>query len=100
MAGLGHNSVQPPAELLRTIDVYAELRARCEAAGSQKAWAEAHGIAPQHLNDVLSTRRELSDRVLRALGLVRVERYARARISGAPRASETQETQETNSETY
>ena len=100
MVALGHNSGATPVELLRTIDVYAELRAQCAAAGGQRAWAESHGLAPQHVNDVLSTRRELSDRVLRALGLVKVERYARARISATPRRMETQETQETGMGTY
>jgi DNA-binding transcriptional regulator YdaS (Cro superfamily) len=92
MAGPGHN--RPPPELLRSIDVFAEIRRACAAAGGQKAWAAAHGIAPQHLNDVLMCRREISDRVLRALGLVRVERYARTSIAapGLP-ARETQETE-------
>jgi hypothetical protein len=89
MAEAGHNA--PP--LLRTIDVFAELRRVCQDAGGQKAWAEAHGIAPQHLNDVLACRRDISPRVLAALGLVQVVRYARASISArAPRGVETQET--------
>ena len=83
MTGMGHN--RPPAELLRSIDVFLEIRRACAAAGGQKAWASAHGIAPQHLNDVLNCRREISDRVLAALGLVRVERYARTSIA-APAA--------------
>ena len=87
MAGIGHNGppgpVDPPG-LLRQIDVFAELRRACDAAGGQKAWAEAHGIAPQHLNDVLMCRREISDRVLAALGLARVTRYARVSIGARP----------------
>ena len=89
MAGIGHNGppgpVDPPA-LLREIDVFGELRRAYEAAGGQKAWAEAHGITPQHLNDVLMRRREISDRILAALGLARVTRYARVRIGARPRA--------------
>lgn len=91
--GIGHN--QPPAlALLDGLGVFAELRRACTAAGGQKAWAEAHGIAPAHLNDVLMARRAVSDRILAALGLRRVERYAKTSIP-APRrvAVETQETQ-------
>ena len=82
MGGIGHNN--PPPELLREIDVFAALRRACDAAGGQKAWAEAHGIAPQHLNDVLNARREISDRVLAALGLARVTRYAKVSIGARP----------------
>ena len=78
MGVLGHN--KPPPDLLRQVEVFAALRRACDEAGGQKAWAEAHGIAPQHVNDVLNARREISDRVLAALGLVRVTRYARVSI--------------------
>jgi hypothetical protein len=88
MAGLGHNGppgpIDPPA-LLREIDVFAELRRACDAAGGQKAWCDRHGIAAQHLNDVLMCRRQISDRILAALGLARVTRYAR--VSIPPRAA-------------
>ena len=75
------------ADQLREIDVFAELRRACAAAGGQKAWAEVHGIAPQHLNDVLMCRREISPRILGALGLVKVARYARVSIAAAARAA-------------
>lgn len=83
MAGLGHNGPPGPIgapELLREVDVFGELNRACREAGGQKAWALAHGIAPQHLNDVLSARREISDRILAALGFARVTRYARVSI--------------------
>lgn len=82
--GLGHN--RPPREYLDGADVFAELARAIRDAGGQKAWCEAHGIAPQHVNDVLHARREISDRILRALGLRRVVRYARVSISAAPAA--------------
>jgi len=87
MAGIGHNGPPGPIgapELLRQVEVFGALRRACDEAGGQKAWAEAHGIAPQHLNDVLMCRREISDRVLAALGLVRVTRYARTSIGARP----------------
>ena len=68
MAGMGHNSGRAPEVLLRRIDVFAELRAACEAAGGQKAWALAHGVTPQNLNDMMNARRPISDAVLTALG--------------------------------
>lgn len=80
MSGIGHNSGRVPPVLLDSLDVFAELRRACRDAGGQKAWAEAHGLAPQHVNDVLACRREISDRILAALGLKRVERYARTSI--------------------
>lgn len=91
MPGIGHNSGRAPAPLLDAVDVFAELRRACAAAGGQKAWAEAHGIAPQHVNDVLACRREVSDRVLAALGLARVTRYARVSISARRASAETTE---------
>lgn len=89
MAGMGHNSGD--GGLLRTVDVYAEIRRACDLAGGQRRWAEAHGLSPQHVNDVLACRREISPRILSALGLVKVERYARASISRRSGAAETQE---------
>lgn len=83
MAGIGHNGPPGPIgapELLREVDVVGALNRACREAGGQKAWALQHNIAPQHLNDVLSARREISDRILAALGLARVTRYARVSI--------------------
>jgi hypothetical protein len=51
------------------------LRAECAKAGSQKAWAEAHGISPAYLSDVMTGRREPSDSILGPLGLKRVVSY-------------------------
>ncbi len=86
MAGIGHNGPPeaPAPALLDAIGVFAVLRQACEAAGGQKAWAEAHGLTAQHVNDVLSCRRDISDRVLSALKLRRVVRYAQASISNKP----------------
>lgn len=43
---------------------------RC--AGSQKIAAEWLGVSPQHLNDVLNLRRDISPAILRGLGYDRV----------------------------
>lgn len=60
---------------LTLIDVFGRLRKECRAAGGQKAWAEAHGVSPQYVNDVLHARREPGESILRALGLRRVVTY-------------------------
>jgi hypothetical protein len=54
------------------------LRAACEKAGSQRAWALAHGIAPQYPNLVLTGRRPPGPQILRALGLKREVRVIKA----------------------
>ena len=67
--------------MLDLLDVSRMLREQCRAAGGQQAWAEAHGVSPQYVCDVLNGRREPGDKILSALGLVRVVRYAKRRIA-------------------
>jgi hypothetical protein len=57
------------------------MRKRIERAGSQQAWARQVGISPQYLCDVLMARRDVPDKVLAALGYVRVVTYRRAKAS-------------------
>lgn len=59
------------------LDLATELRAACEAAGSQRAWALAHGVSPQYVSDVLAGRRDGGESILAALGLRRIERIVR-----------------------
>jgi len=66
---------------LTSLDVAGRLRAACRAAGSQQAWAQANGISPQYVCDVLTARREPGDSVLRALGLRKITRYVETGIS-------------------
>jgi DNA-binding transcriptional regulator YdaS (Cro superfamily) len=40
-------------------------------AGSQKDFAEKHGLSPSYINDVLRNRREISGRLAKALGYER-----------------------------
>jgi hypothetical protein len=47
----------------------------CDAAGSQKAWASAHGFAGSFVSDVIKERRKPSERMLSALRLRRVESF-------------------------
>jgi DNA-binding transcriptional regulator YdaS (Cro superfamily) len=60
---------------LDTLDVLRRLQDACDAAGGQRAWATRFGVSPQLVCDVLSARRDLSDKILAALNLRRVVRY-------------------------
>lgn len=52
-----------------TVDtVLHDLRARCEAEGSQTVFAQLHGLSPAYVSDVLSGRREPGESMLAALG--------------------------------
>lgn len=54
------------------------LRQDIAKAGSQKAWAAQAGVSQQYLSDMLRGARELSDDVLRSVGVERVVTYRRA----------------------
>ena len=65
--------------IMTSFDVCSLLRRRCREAGGQSAWANAHGVSPQYVCDVLKARREPGDMILAALGLRRIVRYVEAR---------------------
>ena len=50
------------------------LREACNEAGSQTAYAQALGVRPQFVSNVLAGRRDPSRKLLKALGLERVVR--------------------------
>jgi hypothetical protein len=54
-----------------------QLRAACEKAGGQSAWARAHGVTQQAVSLVLTGRRAPGPRILDALGLARVSRITK-----------------------
>jgi len=56
-------------------DVIALLRKRCAEAGSQRKFAQQHGISPQYVADVLSGNREPGEKILAAIGVHRETRY-------------------------
>jgi DNA-binding transcriptional regulator YdaS (Cro superfamily) len=56
-------------------DLIAILRSACERAGGQRAWAEAHGLSPQYVCDVLKGRRDVSERMANELGFLREVRF-------------------------
>lgn len=59
--------------------VISALKEACKAEGSQKAWANKHGLSSSFVTDVLQGRRGLTDRVLTALGLRKEEIYKSVR---------------------
>jgi hypothetical protein len=60
-------------------DVRAHLKAACEAAGGQAAWAKAHRVSGAYVNDIIHGRCDPGSLVLGPLGLRQVERlYAPA----------------------
>lgn len=61
---------------LDLMGVYSLLRAECEKAGGQAAFARNHGMSRQFVNDVLSGANP-GPTILRALGLRAVTRYVR-----------------------
>lgn len=61
---ISHEQIDGPAVLRR-------LREYVRACGNGAAAARAIGISPQYLSDILSKRRDPSERVCRRLGLRR-----------------------------
>ena len=56
---------------LSSADLVAVLRHRCEASGTQDAWAKANLISPTMVNLVLHGRRDPSERIAAALGFTK-----------------------------
>ena len=65
------------AQQFTSVDVYAAMRSRIGAAGSQVAYAGRIGVSPQFLSDVLNGRRDVPAAVLTDLGLRRITRFVR-----------------------
>lgn len=61
--------------MLNEQDMMERLRAVIQTAGSQKAFAVTHKLSQQYISDVLSGRRGVGPRILRAIGLEQVVLY-------------------------
>lgn len=61
--------------MLTLPEVLARLREACAAAGGQNRWARENGLQYQYVSNVLHGRKPPSDRVLKPLGLRRVEGF-------------------------
>lgn len=64
--------------MMTTEQVRAALSRECEAAGGQKAWADAHNISQQYVCDVIGGSRQPGPTMRKALGLERVTLYKKS----------------------
>lgn len=64
-----------------------DLRKACDKAGTQKAWAEKHGISCSYVTDVLAGRRWPGKAILDALGYERAG-YRRKRPAARSKVPE------------
>lgn len=55
--------------------VYQLLLEQIKRAGGQRAFAQALGVTPSYINDVVNKRRLMSDRILAAIGIERQVTY-------------------------
>ncbi len=58
------------------LDVCRLLREACKQAGGQVEWARRHGVSKSYVGAVLNAECEPGQKILDALGLVRVVSYA------------------------
>lgn len=56
-------------------EVIERLREACRVAGNQAAFAKLHGLTPAYVGDVIHGRRQLADKILRAIGIEKVVTY-------------------------
>ncbi|MBP0492197.1 hypothetical protein [Roseomonas indoligenes] len=63
------------AQALTSGDLRNRLSHACEMAGGQSRWAQRHNIPVSVVSETISGRRDPSERVINALGLMRVERF-------------------------
>lgn len=69
--------------------VITRLEAEIEAAGTQRAWADAHGFSAQFITDILKGRRQISPRLARALGFKRLTVWKDTRHTDQPNSVQT-----------
>ena len=55
------------------------LRRACNAAGTQKAWADMHDLSPAYVSDVIAGRRDPGQAILDALQLEAMVTYRKRR---------------------
>lgn len=71
---------------MNTEEILSRLRAECELAGSQTAWARTNGFSPAYICETLAGKKQVSERLADALGIDRLVVY-RARSGGIRRDS-------------
>jgi len=73
---------------LSNADVRVLLKVECDLAGSQRAWAKAHGVSAAYVSDVLADRRNPGRSILAPLGLIETTRYVPIARTYAPETPE------------
>ena len=68
---------------MNTEQVRQLLKKACDAAGSQRQWALAHGLSAPYVNDVIKGNRSPGESIIKALGLRKEERYLPTRGDAA-----------------
>ncbi len=68
--------------LIHADDLLNILLSECAELGSQKAWAEKHGLSPAYVSDIIHGRREISDKVAQLLGYSRQVSFKRSEVHG------------------
>jgi len=81
--GQAEEEEEAVSALLDDIDVIRRLENAIALAGSQRAFATAHGLHEGSLSEVLYSKRKPTAQVLNALGLREVRRFTESRKSNA-----------------
>jgi hypothetical protein len=69
-------------EHLTEMQIIPLLAKACEDAGSQRAWAEANGLSPAFVNDVLQGKRAVTARIAGALNYTKFTGFLPKEDSG------------------
>lgn len=64
-------------------EVYDRFIAAVRQAGGQRAYAQAAGLSPSYINDVVNHRRAISRRLLGALGIACIKTYTYVLVDSA-----------------
>ena len=70
------------AKYLTEQDLLKILKKACYQAGSQRAWADAHGLSPSFVSDVLQGKRDVTAKIARALGYVKFTGFCEQQPKG------------------
>lgn len=61
--------------MLTQKELLKELQKAVKEAGTQKEWAEQNGVSTAYLNDILRSKRDISEKVAARLGYVPVKAF-------------------------
>jgi hypothetical protein len=70
-------------EYMNEEHMIAILETACREAGSQRAWAEANGLSPAFVNDVLQGKRGVTGRIAEVLGYTKFSGFYKQQAKGS-----------------